>query len=386
MSSQLYSAKNGPRQRPINSEKLPKWLDAWDLPFSHAVRPTVCSLLLVAILLALPTAPLEGAGPRKQVEVKTYQFTDEDTIKKDWDIVGPYRIERTGIRLFNTPKQAALVSKDRFEGDAAFEVYTNTGIKMVMRIWGHGFGTPPHDGRWITRVEKRGDTAVLMSGRRPPEVVKLQRAMADTADHLKITLEDDPGKADIFVEAVKIYVAAPPPVAKTSQKERPAKPVEAASRGERAVPSKPRRETAKVYHFTDEATIKQNWQLLGDCRVEATGLRLNCVSDGRSVLVSDPPKSFHGNVTIEITCSMDVTCFVNIWETLFKLPTESGRAVIVLTRRDDTLSCTCNGTIVEAAKANSGGLQEGGTLRIYPSGHKQVGWMRIESIRITHGK
>jgi hypothetical protein len=105
------------------------------------------------------------------------------------------------------------------------------------------------------------------------------------------------------------------------------------------------------------------------------------------MLASDPPKSFHGNATIEITCSMNVNCWVNIWETLFKIPGQTDRATVVLTRRGDTLACTCNGTVVEPFKSNSEGIHDGGTLRMYASAAKhENGWMQIESIRITEGE
>jgi len=140
-----------------------------------------------------------------------------------------------------------------------------------------------------------------------------------------------------------------------------------------------------TFTFTDEATIKQHWKLIGDCRVEPAGVRVNHSSGSRTLLASNPPNSLHGNTTIEITCSMNVNCWVSLWE-LFTIRQKPGRMNVVLTRQGDTLSCSCNGEVPQVKKIKDEQINQGGTLRIYTSAAKPDGWIQIESIRITEGE
>ncbi len=114
----------------------------------------------------------------------------------------------------------------------------------------------------------------------------------------------------------------------------------------KSVDNKPRRAKPIQYFFTKEAVIKKDWQLTGDWRIEAEGVRLmNQKAELQSI------KPYVGDFAIQIAYSMDKNCEIwfSMWGEIFRFEAV-GTSVATLVRKGDTVNYSCAGMLTKVIK------------------------------------
>lgn len=142
-------------------------------------------------------APLPSfmAKPRYQ----TYIFTDERIVKRDWELLGNWRIEAVGVRLYGgaghkspgEPGAVALLrSRSAFKGDLSVEIayQMSPNCEIWMHAWNQQFEFK-ETGKAIARLVRKGDTVTFSSGNQPPTTVKLREENLDSETPIAFHLD-----------------------------------------------------------------------------------------------------------------------------------------------------------------------------------------------------
>ena len=235
---------------------------------------------LLFLLKGMPQdEDLEGSDEPKLATPfgRTFQFTDEKTILKDWVLNNTWRIEEGGIRLFGG--DATLRTPQLFMGDITLSIdYDMThGSEMWVTIWGERF-VFKQAGQCTAILQRRGNKVTFECGGNAPEVVTLKESQTAARtpvlihlDHLNLYRT----KMELVISRIKIQG--------TPASQQPA--------------TAPTATQPKRFQFNDEAVIRDDWTLGGKWQLEKEGVRL--FSGGGSLKSA---KSFTGDMTLGVAC------------------------------------------------------------------------------------
>ena len=189
------------------------------------------------------TAKPAAKSQRISKKPKLYAFTDEATVKRDWNLKGNWRIENSGIRLYGG--DATLTSIQQYKGDLALQITydMDDNCEMWVSLWGETFSfgktgktvSPPSISMRFTMKRHAGsssspsvaggsspDVAVLVRkgstvrftwGSNSPQTIKLKEAQLDSPSAIEIHLDRKNlwrAKMELVVHGISIKTTVQP--------------------------------------------------------------------------------------------------------------------------------------------------------------------------------
>lgn len=160
--------------------------------------------------LALQTEPEvkpKTAGPAKSKrrrQPELYVFTDEPTVKKNWQIVGTWRIEGDGLRLTNGGSN--IRSERKLKGNVAIQImYTLADYcELDVRVFGESMRFRG-DGIHIVSIMRKGDTIFFAIDKQSPSSVKIKQERLEVESDLAIFLQSRySSEVEVLVRGVAI--------------------------------------------------------------------------------------------------------------------------------------------------------------------------------------
>lgn len=132
--------------------------------------------------------PQEPTRTKRRRQPEFYFFTDEPTVKKNWQIVGTWRINGEGLRLSNGG--SSIRSERKLKGNVSIQImytladYCELDVRMFgesMRLRGGGLH--------IVYIMRKGDTIFFATDKQSPLWVKIKEERLDDESDLAIFLQ-----------------------------------------------------------------------------------------------------------------------------------------------------------------------------------------------------
>ncbi len=136
---------------------------------------------------------------KTQDSTKTYTFTDENTLKQNWELSGPWRVEAEGLRIYGGAGNvepgkrggvSLLKSSSVFTGDFALEMAYKMSdrCEIWLHLWNQQFEFTA-TGNAVARLVRKGDTVMLTSGNQAPKTIKLKAENLESATPIALHLD-----------------------------------------------------------------------------------------------------------------------------------------------------------------------------------------------------